>query len=148
MSKAFTRESDDAPERAPGVRAVPALPPGVKNYITPQGAESLRTELTQGTTEQRSAEIQRILRSATIEPPPPKPWDHVAFGATVNVREADGSESQYRLVGADETNLDKNWINWYSPLGRALLQGRAGQRVRLRAPGGDRELEILGISYE
>lgn len=148
MSKAFTRESDDAPEQGPGVRPVPVLPPGVRNYITPRGAEALRKELAQGSTEQRAAEIQRILSSATVQAPPAKPWDEVAFGATVSVRESDGSESEYRLVGADETDLERNWINWYSPLGRALLKGRVGQRVRLRAPGGDRELEILRITYE
>ena len=43
MSKAFTRE-DDASELAP-IRPLPTLPPGVKNYITPKGAENLRVDL-------------------------------------------------------------------------------------------------------
>jgi transcription elongation factor GreB len=44
MSKAFTKESeaDSEPDEA---EDVPALPPGTKNYMTPQGFESLRTEL-------------------------------------------------------------------------------------------------------
>src|SRR5213075_2520076 len=103
MSKAFTREDDDAPETKPVVRAVPVLPPGAKNLITQSGAEALRRELVQpGVTAARAGEGQRILLSAVVQGPPPKPWDEVGFGATVTVR--DGAEVEdYRLVGADET---------------------------------------------
>jgi transcription elongation factor GreB len=48
MSKAFTREpdgaADDDTDAEPGA---PALPPGTKNYITPQGYRRLRAELLQ-----------------------------------------------------------------------------------------------------
>jgi transcription elongation factor GreB len=42
MSKAFTRESDAADDDE---LQLPALPPGGKNYITPQGYARLRAEL-------------------------------------------------------------------------------------------------------
>jgi transcription elongation factor GreB len=42
MSKAFTRESDNADDDEP---QLPALPAGGKNYITPQGYARLRAEL-------------------------------------------------------------------------------------------------------
>lgn len=44
MSKAFTKESDDSDdgEDAP---QLPAIPPGGKNYITPQGYARLKAEL-------------------------------------------------------------------------------------------------------
>jgi transcription elongation factor GreB len=45
MSKAFTKESDDASDD--DVEQAPALPQGTKNYITPQGMARLREELTQ-----------------------------------------------------------------------------------------------------
>jgi transcription elongation factor GreB len=44
MSKAFTKESD-ADEDADGELGAPALPAGVRNYITPAGYQRLRTEL-------------------------------------------------------------------------------------------------------
>ena len=44
MSKAFTKESDDADEDE---LQLPALPPGGKNYITPAGYKRLRDELLQ-----------------------------------------------------------------------------------------------------
>jgi transcription elongation factor GreB len=44
MSKAFTKESD-ADEDEDGAGALPALPAGAKNYMTPQGYARLRGEL-------------------------------------------------------------------------------------------------------
>jgi len=46
MSKAFTRESDSQDDDDRDA-AVPALPAGTKNYITPQGYQHLRAELMQ-----------------------------------------------------------------------------------------------------
>jgi transcription elongation factor GreB len=43
MSKAFTKETDDVEDELPD--DAPALPAGVKNYITPQGFARLRGEL-------------------------------------------------------------------------------------------------------
>jgi transcription elongation factor GreB len=45
MSKAFTKESDGAADGEDDEPALPALPPGGKNYITPDGYRRLREEL-------------------------------------------------------------------------------------------------------
>ena len=44
MSKAFTKESDDDED---GGVALPAIPAGAKNYITPQGYQRIKDELLQ-----------------------------------------------------------------------------------------------------
>ena len=44
MSKAFTKETDDAGDDGPDEDG-PALPAGTKNYMTPAGFEALRGEL-------------------------------------------------------------------------------------------------------
>ncbi len=44
MSKAFTKETDDADDDGEAV-AAPALPSGARNYITPAGYRRLREEL-------------------------------------------------------------------------------------------------------
>ena len=44
MSKAFTKESDDDED---GDVALPAIPAGAKNYITPQGYQRIKDELLQ-----------------------------------------------------------------------------------------------------
>jgi transcription elongation factor GreB len=156
MSKAFTRESDDAPDLGP-IRPIAALPPGVKNYITAAGAQKLRDELERlvkaerprpASLDQRIAQLESALRSAVIVPVPEKPWEEVRFGATVTVRDHTGEEERYRIVGIDEVDVDRGCVSWRSPLATAVLNARIGQRVRFRVPAGQRELEIVSIAYE
>jgi transcription elongation factor GreB len=45
MNKAFTKESDGDPDDDDGLPALPPLPAGAKNYITPAGFARLRHEL-------------------------------------------------------------------------------------------------------
>jgi transcription elongation factor GreB len=171
MSKAFTRESDDAPDRPVPVRPASVLPPGVKNLITPGGALRARAELETLFAEesklrdvaaiddaevarrfqllaQRVLKLQHTLQTAVVTGPPAVDEGVVRFGATVVVRERSGEETAYRVVGVDETDLDRNWVSWLSPVAKALLNARVGQRVRLKLPGGEEELEILRVSFE
>lgn len=161
MSKAFTRESDDAPEGRPLPRVNPALPPGARNYLTASGAQRLREELesllARRTTadakptpesERRISQLQQSLATAFIVPPPAPPWDQVRFGASVTVRDSGGQPTTYRIVGVDETDVDRDWVSWLSPIARALLNARLGERVRFKFPAGETELEIIVISYE
>jgi transcription elongation factor GreB len=170
MSKAFTRESDDTPDPPVRPRRASPLPPGARNYLTPDGAARLRHELERLTQHERPklaatppddhtrrrlqeldarmAELQHSLSTAVVAPPPAPPYEQVRFGATVAVRERDGAETRYRIVGVDETDLDRDWVSWLSPIARVLLNARVGQRVRLKLPAGERELEIVGIAYE
>lgn len=169
MSKAFTRESDDLPEQPVVSRPPPSLPPGVKNYLTPDGAVRLRAEMERlmekerpeaaaladanearralQRLDQRIHLLQQSLASAEIVEPPPGPADKVRFGATVTVRERSGDQVQYRIVGVDETDFDRGWVSWQAPIAKALLNARVGDRIRLRLPAGEEELEILGIAY-
>ena len=169
MSKAFTRESDDAPERPNPPRRAAALPPGVKNYLTPGGEKRLREELGRlmknerpapalaaddpdarrqlAALDQRIEHLQQSLQTAVVVPPPPSHETRARFGATVTVRHPQGEESSYRLVGMDETDLERNWISWLSPIARTLLNTEAGQRVRFKFPSGEEELEIVRIEY-
>ena len=45
MNKAFTRETDREDDEDEADAAVPLLPPGSKNYMTPAGYKTLRAEL-------------------------------------------------------------------------------------------------------
>ena len=168
MSKAFTRESDDAPDLPPAPRRS-SLPPGAKNYLTPEGARQLRAELERLTQierprlagdtgdaeakrrvqglDQRILDLQQSLQSAVVVPPPAATEERVRFGATVTVRDRAG-ETRYRIVGVDEADLDRGWVSWLSPIAKALLNARPGQRVKFKFPSGEEELEIVRIAYE
>lgn len=58
MSKAFTRETDSEEDEDGG--ALPPLPPGGKNYITPQGYARLRTELLQLIDDERPKVVEVV----------------------------------------------------------------------------------------
>jgi len=170
MSKAFTREDDNAPEIPDLPPLTSTLAPGAKNYITPAGAQKLRDELQRlvevarpelaeasddpdakrqlARLDQRIAQLEESLQSAEIAPAPAGPADVIRFGATVTVRESDGTETSYRIVGADETDTDRNWVSWISPIARALLNGKRGQLIRFKFPSGEETLEIVEIRYE
>jgi transcription elongation factor GreB len=160
MSKAFTRE-DDSSENTP-LRPLPTLPPGVKNYITPQGAESLRAELARlqenrsrvaaskdraqaSDLDARIARLEQILGSLTIVPLAPA--EDVRFGASVTVKYPSGDVETFQIVGINEIDLERNRISWQSPLARALLNAKAGDTVRFKAPAGEQKLQILSVNY-
>jgi transcription elongation factor GreB len=100
------------------------------------------------TLDQRIAHLQRALQTAVVTGPPSIADDVVRFGATVTVRDGSGEEVTYRIVGADETDLDRNWVSWLAPIATVLLGGRVGQRVRLKLANGEESLEILKVHYE
>src|SRR5947209_15070059 len=105
MSKAFTREDVDPPERSGRVRSASGLPPGAMNYITARGARRLDAELNElrraNSDPARMAELEAALASATVVEPPEKRSDSVAFGATVTTKQNDNIQT-YTVVGVDE----------------------------------------------
>src|SRR5213075_552859 len=54
--------------------------------------------------------------------------DQVFFGAQVRVRGA-GGERTVRIIGIDETDARKGHVSWISPMARALLKAREGDKV-------------------
>jgi len=156
VSKAFTSEetSDSAvvAPRAP-------LPEGTPNYVTARGLARLREELERmvaahaepGTPEsaalaQRRAELEARIASAEVVAPPAAGSDVVRFGARVRVAGADG-ERAVRIVGVDEADAARGLVAFTSPLARALVGRAVGDTVRLHAPRGVEELEILSVDY-
>jgi transcription elongation factor GreB len=71
----------------------------------------------------------------------------VFFGATVTYKDAAGREHVVRIVGVDEVDLERRYISWMSPLARALMKSRPGDRVVLRAPKKTEHLEIVDVEY-
>ena len=149
MSKAYTKE-DDRPEPDPPKLRPSPLPPGTPNYITPAGAARLKADLDAGTGPvERLREIRNALGTAVILNPPSDDLDVVKFGAWVTVRSlADGKEVRYRIVGVDETDVARGWISWISPVAMALLNQDVGDRVKVALPSGQRELEIVDVTYD
>src|SRR4051812_25307864 len=120
MSKAFTKEDVDPPERSGRVRAASGLPPGAANYITPAGAARLRQklQLLGGATQSdpgKIAELKLVLESITVVNPPDSPDSTVGLGARVTVRDASNQIKTYRILGLDELDSDPDAVSWLSP---------------------------------
>jgi len=162
MSKAFTRELDDSDSEVPSPLR-PHLPPGTRNFITRAGADRLRQRLSallekkQALSTSANEADRRKLESAirilqqtldsVIVAEIPADREKVAFGATVAIRHGNGEEDSYQIVGVEEANPEHGSISWISPLARALLYRRPGDKIQFRSPAGTEELTILTVHY-
>ncbi|HLH56983.1 MAG TPA: GreA/GreB family elongation factor [Verrucomicrobiae bacterium] len=168
MSKAFTRESDDASgdEIAPLRTDVPT---GATRYITRDGADRLRQQANALLQEKRTlvsggraggidttarvrrieAAIQRLeqVLDSVIIAEPPADSGKVGFGASVRIRDQQGEEETYQIVGPDEAEPAQGRISSISPLAQALMNSKAGDTVRFKSPAGEQELTILTLRY-
>jgi transcription elongation factor GreB len=86
------------------------------------------------------------LESAEVVNSSGRDTDQVFFGATVKLNSASG-EKTVTIVGADEVDPANGMVSWVSPIAKALIKARAGDRVTLRTPAGEEQLEILEVTY-
>jgi transcription elongation factor GreA len=71
--------------------------------------------------------------------------DHVQIGSTVVLKSADGEE-RFTIVGSTEARPNEGRISNESPVGRALLGKKKGEKVVVRVPAGDFTYTIVNIS--
>jgi transcription elongation factor GreA len=113
-----------------------------------ENAEYHAAKERQGWIEARIKDLEDKLSRAEIIDPSKLSGSKVAFGATVKLSNVDTEEETvYRLVGADEANLDQGSISITSPLARALIGREVGDEVKVRMPAGERLYEILEVEY-
>ncbi len=94
--------------------------------------------------------IKRLDAAEVVDPAAPRDGetaDQVFFGATVTVGNANGEVRKLSIVGVDEIDTARGYISWVSPMARALLKAREGDKVLLRTPGGVEEIEIVEVAY-
>ena len=71
--------------------------------------------------------------------------DHVQIGSTVEIESTEGRE-RYMIVGSAEASPRDGRISNESPVGRALIGRRKGEKVVIAVPDGDSTYTIVGIS--
>ena len=100
-------------------------------------------------------EIDRRIRYitkqlATIQVVRKKPTDRnrIYFSAFVKLRNMENEKIMtFRLVGIDETNPEKRWINFESPLSKSLLGKSAPDIIELITANTITHYEILEVWY-
>src|SRR5690349_14165596 len=103
----------------------------------------------QGFIEGRILEVESKLAAAQIiDPASLDAGGRVVFGATVDLEDEDsGAKVTYQIVGDDEADLKLGLISISSPIARALIGKEAGDVAEVRAPGGVKSYEIVGVRY-
>jgi len=69
----------------------------------------------------------------------------VQVGAKVTIQEGSNEPETYIIVGPAEANPRSGRISNESPLGRALIDHRVGDEVRVDAPDGPFTVKILKV---
>jgi len=72
----------------------------------------------------------------------------VFFGAWVELENDEGSIVQYRIVGADEFDPQKNAISVNSPVARALIGKQVDDEISVETPVGKQNWYINKIQYK
>lgn len=92
--------------------------------------------------------LQRRLPALTVVAGTPADPDRVFFGARVTVADAQGRESELRIVGADEIDATGALVSVDAPMARALLGRRRDDEVVVRTGQGEARWRIVAIRYE
>jgi len=96
--------------------------------------------------EGRILTLERMLRNARIIEVEDKDPVEVAVGSSVTVQDLDTKEkTTYTIVGSTEADPFQDRISNESPVGRALLGGKPGQRVEVAVPAGTLKLKIVSV---
>ena len=89
----------------------------------------------------------RLARVEVIDPTKLS-GSRVVFAATVTLFDLDKEEEvKYQIVGENEADLAEGKISIGSPVARALIGKEIGDEAIVRAPGGDREYEVVDVEF-
>ena len=94
--------------------------------------------------EGRIATLEALIKNATIIDEHHS-TEHVQIGSTVKVDGEEGKET-FTIVGSAEAKPVEGRISNESPVGRALLGRKKGDKVSVKVPAGDFSYTIIEIS--
>ena len=76
------------------------------------------------------------------------PNGKIVFGSTVKLLDVSiDKEIVYKIVGEDEADIKQGLISFTSPISRALIGKNEGDDIIFSAPGGEKEYEVISVSY-
>ena len=133
--------------KRPGV--VKAIEEALEHGDLKENAEYHAAKEQQKQIDNRLAELADIIGNSQIVDPSELEHARVSFGSTVVVCDIDTDEEMtYTIVGGCESNPEMGLISFSSPLAKQLLGKEEGDEVKVRLPGGEKELEIIDVSYK
>jgi len=91
----------------------------------------------------RIDETEFIIGHAVIIKHSGSSWVELGHAVTVEVN---GRQKTYQILGSAETNPEQGIISHNSPLGKALLGRRAGERIKVKLNNREVEYKIMKIA--
>lgn len=89
---------------------------------------------------------KRLSELVVVNRTPDDP-SRIFFGARVEIEDADGNAYEYRIVGPDEIDPERNCISIDSPMAKALLRKTEGDEVVVSRPNGTMAFVVTSIRY-
>jgi transcription elongation factor GreA len=94
----------------------------------------------------RLSQLKGRLREISMIDMSSIPKDRVGLGSKVIVLDTSKDERiTYKLVTSEDVDVAKGLISTSSPIGRGLLGKRVGDEIKIKIPGGVREMEIVEL---
>ena len=89
-----------------------------------------------------------IARANVIDVTKLEKKDKVVFGSTVSLIDLKSNESKtYKIVGKDEADINKNYIYFKSPIGKALIGKNKKDLMTVVTPSGEKNFQITEVKY-
>lgn len=112
-----------------------------------ENAEYEAAKNEQAFVEGRIQELEMLLATAKIiEENGKKKSDMVQIGSKVTLKEGNYEPETFTIVGAAEANPREGKISNESPIGKAILNHKTGETVKVETPGGTYNVKIMKIS--
>ncbi|HVO58197.1 MAG TPA: transcription elongation factor GreA [Dongiaceae bacterium] len=74
------------------------------------------------------------------------PTDRSGYGSKIVVVDTQkDARIEYKLVSSEEADAEKGLISTTSPIGRALLNRKVGDEVKVSTPAGSKEFEVVEL---
>lgn len=111
-----------------------------------ENAEYEAAKNEQAFVEGRIQELDLLLATAKIiEDNGKKKGDVVHLGSKVTIKEGNFEADAFTIVGAVEANPREGKISNESPIGKAILNRKVGDIVKVETPGGTYNVKILKV---
>lgn len=95
--------------------------------------------------EGRILTLEQMIKNATLIQAEGSSCKQVNLGCKVTVRNQDGKSENYTIVGSAEADPSEGRISNASPVGRALMGKKVGEKVQVVVPAGVLRLSVVDI---
>ena len=95
--------------------------------------------------EGRIRELELLLANAKLIEKTKNKNGEVEIGSTVVIKEGRAKPEEYQIVGAAEANPREGKVSHVSPLGKALIGKKEGEKVEVEAPSGSFTVKVVEV---